>query len=356
MQLIVRELAKTEYPLWDYLVCVSAQRSLFAQRWWMDIVTFGEVQLLGCFAQDRLLAGLPIWPCQTFGVRRLRQPPITPYWGPLLAPLAGDDITRTASELRILTAFAEALAPWQDIAMQFHPSLTNWLGFARNHFRQMTRYTYRIDDWSRTSLEEATSHGSIRSGIRRARKNGLISKDMVDPQIIAHMAGLTMGRQGLQSSSILQNFWPTLFKAALEHQCLFTTAVVDGPETICCAVASVWDDRCAYSIFGGTDPTYHKSGAWPLCIARGLEFARSVAPAYDFEGSMLEPVEPFFRRFGGTLTPYFLVTRANSWPLNTLRFLAEQYSSIKSDWQLRRAQGKSATANTVSAQSDMSEE
>ena len=324
MRLEVRELAASEYPCWDQLVAVSPQRSLFVQRWWMDIVTRGEVRLLGCFQHDQLLAGLPIWPYSTLGVRRLRQPPLTPYWGPMLFPLRGEYHTRLNHEIAILHALARALLPWPDITMQCHPNTTNWLGFYWNDFSQTTRYTYRIDDWTQLSPQEVIAHESIRSSLRRAHKFALSVQDMVDPQVVLRQTQLSMGRQGLHSSDEIQRCWSTLADEALRRNCMFTTSVVDADGNVHGAVATVWDDRCAYGIYGGADPQFRHTGGWTLCMARELELARTVAPAYDFEGSMLETVEPFFRRFGGTLTPYFLVTRSASLRLNAARLIADK--------------------------------
>jgi len=44
-----------------------------------------------------------------------------------------------------------------------------------------------------------------------------------------------------------------------------------------------------------------------------------VTPEFDFEGSMVEGVEQFYRGFGGELCPYLLVTRADSFRLNLAR-------------------------------------
>ncbi len=173
MPLLVRELSASEHHLWDHLVSVSEQRSLFVQRWWMEIVTQGHVRLYGCFDGERLLAGIQLWPCTTLGIPRLRQPPLTPYWGPILSPLRGDYHARIAGEEVILTALAEALAPWRDIAITCHPALTNWLGFTCQHFMQTTRYTYRIGNWRATSLEEATSHWSIYARAFAVHKNSV---------------------------------------------------------------------------------------------------------------------------------------------------------------------------------------
>jgi hypothetical protein len=39
--------------------------------------------------------------------------------------------------------------------------------------------------------------------------------------------------------------------------------------------------------------------------------ARAVTDVFDFHGSMLQPVERFFRAFGGRQTPYLSVTRTS---------------------------------------------
>jgi hypothetical protein len=43
-----------------------------------------------------------------------------------------------------------------------------------------------------------------------------------------------------------------------------------------------------------------------------IKFARSVTRQFNFEGSMIEPVERFFRAFGAVQTPYFQITKTNS--------------------------------------------
>lgn len=343
-QLSVRELTEDEYPLWDHLVTISPQRSIFTQRWWMHIVTHGEVRLYGCFAGEEFVAGLPVWPCRTLGIRRLRQPPLTPYWGPLFIPRNDNAGARISSELAILAAFGKAMQAWPDIAMQCHPSLTNWLGFSWSGYAQTTRYTYRIEDWSHVSPFDVISHDSIKASLRRTQKYGLTVQDMVDPQLVTRLTQLSMGRQGLKSSEEIQRFWPALSAAALERKCMFTVSVTDGDEHVQAALATVWDERYAYGIFGGCDPRFRHTGGWTLCMVRELELARSVAPGYDFEGSMLETVEPFFRRFGGTLTPYFLITRASSLRLNMARALSERVASANHWLQQRYGDHKGGNA------------
>lgn len=319
MPLIVRELTVDEYPRWDELAAVSPQRSIFAQRWWMEIVTQGEGRLLGCFDSDRLMAGMPVWSCRGLGVMRLRQPPLTPYWGPLLHPLDGKPQAQATTRMHVLRALAEALAPWPDIAMQWHHSLENWLPFYWNGFTQTTRYTYRIPDLSDLTSVAKQRHESVGQQLRRAERDGLRIEEMVDPAIVARLNRLSMARQGAESSAEIQQFWPELAREALARNCLFTTAAVDGTGNMHAAMAMVWDDRCAYALVNGIDPQFRNSYGSTLTMWREVEYAASVVPEFDFEGSMVEGVEQFYRRFGGALCPYLRVSRSASLRLNLAR-------------------------------------
>jgi hypothetical protein len=73
----------------------------------------------------------------------------------------------------------------------------------------------------------------------------------------------------------------------------------------------VWDERAAYYLMGGADPRLRTSGASSLLMWEAIMRARRVTDVFDFEGSMLRPVERFFRAFGGHQTPYLDVIRAN---------------------------------------------
>ena len=85
----------------------------------------------------------------------------------------------------------------------------------------------------------------------------------------------------------------------------------------------VWDAKSAYYLMGGGDPNLRNSGATSLCMWEAIKFAATVTDQFDFEGSMIEPVERFFRAFGAVQTPYFSVSKISSAVLQTAVFLKE---------------------------------
>ena len=78
-----------------------------------------------------------------------------------------------------------------------------------------------------------------------------------------------------------------------------------------------------YYLIGGGDPKYRNSGAMSLLINEALKLAKDKHCLFDFEGSMIEPIERFFRAFGAVQTPYFQIKKVNSKILKCREFLQE---------------------------------
>ena len=76
---------------------------------------------------------------------------------------------------------------------------------------------------------------------------------------------------------------------------------MDSQGRIHAASYFVYDEKCCYYLIGGGDPELRTSGASSLLMWEGIKFASTVSGSFDFEGSMIEPIERFFRAFGDTL-------------------------------------------------------
>ena len=74
----------------------------------------------------------------------------------------------------------------------------------------------------------------------------------------------------------------------------------------------VWDKKSAYYIAGGSPIDVRTTGAMPLLLWEAIKFSSKVTKHFNFEGSMIKPIERFFRAFGGEQVPYFEITKINS--------------------------------------------
>jgi Acetyltransferase (GNAT) domain len=71
----------------------------------------------------------------------------------------------------------------------------------------------------------------------------------------------------------------------------------------------VWDDRTLYALINTRDGELDRLGANTLLYWEAIQLAAAVSSVFDFEESMLDPAEHYFRGFGGRQVPYFCVTK-----------------------------------------------
>jgi lipid II:glycine glycyltransferase (peptidoglycan interpeptide bridge formation enzyme) len=209
-----------------------------------------------------------------------------------------------------MTELIEGLPPYDTFTQHFHYSVSNWLPFYWRGFQQTTRYTYvleHLDDldalW--TGLRE-----NIRRGIRKAQKLVAIRDDL-GLDVFQDLNEMTFRRQGLPMP-YTRDVVARIDRSCAERGCRRILVAEDAQKRLHAGVYLVWDSRAAYYLIGGADPELRNSGAMSLLMWEAIQFASTVTKTFDFEGSMLEPVERFFRSFGADQKPYFRVTRTTS--------------------------------------------
>ena len=159
--------------------------------------------------------------------------------------------------------------------------------------------------------EEALWSGlkdNIRREIRKARKRVEVRDDLGLDRFYA-ILGKTFERQGLEPRITFAEL-ARVDAACAERDSRAILFAEDESGQVHAATYIVWDEQCAYYLFGGGDPALRTSGASSLLLWEAIMRSREVTDVFDFEGSMLKPVERFFRAFGSTQTPYVGVTRS----------------------------------------------
>jgi GNAT acetyltransferase-like protein len=125
------------------------------------------------------------------------------------------------------------------------------------------------------------------------------------------LTALTFARQG-QPMPYDIALVRTLDQACREHAGRRILLAEDLDGRAHAALYLVWDQATAYNLIAGADAELRSSGAQSLLAWEAIRFAATVTRSFDFEGSMLEPVERFVRGFGARQVPYFSVSKTNS--------------------------------------------
>jgi hypothetical protein len=286
----------------------SAESCIFRQSWWLESLSCSGVQGDVVVQDDKHHSVvLPYIIQKKYGFRILTMPPLTQTLGPLIQGVDYQDNRKLASEKDLYNSLVDKLPSYDVFNQNFHWSVTNWLPFYWKGFEQSTRYTYRLNDISDTDLLWKNLRPNIKSDIKKAEKRFELrvhSDHSVDRFL--DINEMTFKRQGQKlpySRGIVRN----LDEACSLRNCRKIFYAEDKLGRIHAAIYLVWDNCSAYYLMGGGDPELRNSGATSLAMWEAIKFASTVTQSFDFEGSMLEPVERFFRGFGATQVPYFHV-------------------------------------------------
>jgi hypothetical protein len=312
----LRYIEPSEYPLWDELVELSPQGSVFCRSWWLNTVR--GVRVLACFSGKEIIAGIPLFIEKRFGIPVCTMPKLTQTWGVVMRPLQGKTVTAAARETKILRTFAARLSQHRLFFQAFHPSLSNWLPFYWLGFRQTTRFTYVLDDLTDLNRVWNGMSESTRRQITKAQKAGLVAVPcgIEEVQRCECQSFLRQKKKLPHSESLLKD----IHDAAKKNDSGTCFAVVDREGTLYSAWLLVWDRNRAYDLVGGTDSALRSSGANSLRVWHAIQFAATRSRVFDFEGSVIQSIEQFNRNFGAKQVPYNYVIKAPTLVQSCLQF------------------------------------
>ncbi len=301
-------------------LCENEYIPVFSQPWWLDIVAGPENWgvVLGEH-REGITSAMPFTMKKIGAIKIFKMPKLTP-WIHIWFKYAPD--MKYNSRLAFEKEELDALLPQLPSSIRFYQKysygLTNWLPFYWRGFRQTTRYSYIIDDLRDLDAVYAAFKKNNRYEIRKAQKI-LSIIDAEDIDSFYRINGLAFKRQNIKMPYSLQ-FLQNLDAACKARQCRKIFFAVDADERVHAVLYLLWDERSAYYLMGGADPDLRSSGATSLLIWHAIRFAATVSQKFDFEGSMMAPIEKFFRSFGARQTPYFAISK-NKFPMNFVELL-----------------------------------
>jgi Acetyltransferase (GNAT) domain len=286
--------------------CANA---IFQQPWWLDAVAPGRWGQAAVERDGRTVARLPYAVRGRGRWRMLTQPALTQTLGPWIERSGGKPANALAREMELLTELEASLPPAEAFFQGFSPTMLNALPFFWAGYRIETRYTYRLEGLrSEEALWEGL-RGNIRREIRKARKRVQTHDDLGLDRFYSVWAK-TFLRQGLQPPLSLAQL-DRLDAACASRGARAMLFAHDNADRVHSVTYVVWDEHAAYYLLGGSDPELRTSGSASLLMWEAIMRARRVTDTFDFEGSMLKPLERFFRAFGARQVPYLSVSRTS---------------------------------------------
>lgn len=283
--------------------------SIFQQPWWLNAVAPGMWSAAEVQKDGKLLARLPYIYKRKNALRLCTMPKLTQSLGPWLTPSRAKYSKSLKQQKDLMTSLIQQIPECDYFCQNFHYSITNWLPFYWHGFSQTTAYTYVIQDLGDLDKVWSGFQENIRTDIRKASKNLSIRTDLGLENFL-EINNLTFARQRKKIPYSHELVY-RVDKACEQHQSRKIFFAEDSHGVIHAAIYLIWDKESAYYLMGGADPSLRNSGAMSLLIWEAIKFSAKVSKKFDFEGSMIESIERFFRGFGASQVPYFRVTRAS---------------------------------------------
>ena len=283
--------------------------SIFSQYWWLDAVCGPENWDVAVIEKGGLItAALPYMQTNKYGLRFISMPPLTKSMGPWLGAIDGKTAAQYAHQKEVFTQLIQALPRFDYFCQNFHPTITNWLPFFWQGFEQTTWYTYVLDDLGDLPTIFNGFQGNIRREIKKAEhRYKLQIRWDIDIDQFWDLYKMTYRRQKMQVPHSREVI-PRIETACAARNARKIIGAQDAEGQLHAAIYVIWDHHSAYYLMGGSDSDLRNSGANSFCMWEAIKFASKVTQKFDFEGSMIEPVERFFRGFGAKQTPYFRIT------------------------------------------------
>lgn len=296
---------------------------VFAQCWWLNAVSdHPDDWNVVISMKGEQVTG--IWPYliqERFSITMMRNPRLTPYLGPyIFFPSDIKDSNRDSFEYKVTEQLLAGL-----------PDADVWRLSLRPGFRQagiLRRYGLKIEVQQSfiLNLEESEEQlflrfkDDVRRNIRVAERELQVQ---FDPTAIAGLYDFQ--KVTLEEKRVNQPYSEDQLQTLLDASIANNSGalwVAREKGTIQAIIWNVWDQECSYYLMGGKNPDMVNTKAMSLllwhCI---LEAKRRGNKYFDFEGSMDNGVERFFRSFGAERALYLVLKRDGHWLWKLLRAL-----------------------------------
>lgn len=286
---------------------MTPTNSLFEEPWWLDAAAPGAWDAVEIGRGDAIVARLPYVRHSRLGRAVLTQPALSPTLGPWLAPSDGKPSRRLEVEKERLNELIEGLPPFGHFRQNFSPAIRNWLPFHWAGFSASVRYTYRLEALEDEAALWSGLSESTRRQVRKAEREVEIRPGELGE--LLELGERTFRRQGI-SPPYSRDQVERVDEAAATRGARTILVAADAQGRRHAAAYLVHDQRATYYLLGGRDEELAASGAPSGVLWEAIRTTPGRSALFDFEGSMIEPIERFFRGFGGRQTAYFRVEKS----------------------------------------------
>lgn len=297
---------------WDALVRRSPQGNIYALSHYLDLVA-PDWNGIEVFDGPTLVAVMPLHVRARRGFKVSLQPSFVQYWGLFLDQRPPGKVYKQFSwERKVVQAAVEAIP--QDLrwfAHSFSPHFRYPLPFHWQDYQLRSRYTYLLDIAGAEKDLWAGLGKNTKYEINKARGLDIREAKGSDGLMDLIERNTAAGKQLLrgEESAMLKK----IVAESLAYSEGFVLEAWTGDQLSAAGFFATFEQKTVY-LMSAQDPTQKQNGAMTRLVWEAMLRRRGPGQIFDFEGSMLEGVESFFRGFGARPVSYLFIEK-NALPL-----------------------------------------
>jgi len=309
--------------VWNQFIDASPQAIIYAYTWYLDSIC---EDWLAIVTQNKLSEWVAVMPIPFFtklNVQRCYMPIFCQHLSVFFKPLKIKREKELGLKKKILQQTINAI-PLKIKIFKYQAGNKNeyllpfyWKGYQLN-----LRYSYYLKIEENKQINYQLFSHKTRTCINKAINNGLSIINCTNIESI-----IDIGKNNIDvafDEKALLKLWEVLKPKNLINA---VTAVNSNGETYAGIIYLKFRDKYIY-LFGAANKTYKHLGGMSLIIWHIIQHSENGIKYHDFQGSMIESIEKFYRGFDTYPKPYYQIYK-NNLPL-PLKIIHQLYNTIKS--------------------------
>lgn len=290
---------------------------LFIQSDWLDAVGEDNWDVVLAQKGNEILAAMPYFHKKKLGFNIITVPPLTPYLGPVLFyPEGQKAATRLSFEKEVLEMLIDQLPKTDKFIQYFHPNVQNGLPFQWKGFEQNVRYTYIINNTSNVDDCWDALQGNIRRAIKKAEDQFELTEAEASEAHKIKLADYAEKKLDLNYDEV---YFEKVSRGLISAGNGRIIGARSDSGELAGAILFGWDQESVYYVSGAAFPEYRNAGVLSLLLWEGIKLASEKGLSFNFEGSMIESIERYFRSFGAEQVPYYEIKKIDSKVLGLIK-------------------------------------
>lgn len=282
--------------------------SVFEQPWWLDIVAKDSWKEVCVVENGQVKARLPYMCTKGLLGYKIKMPKLTQTLGIWMLDDSDNQGNKNLAEQKdLIYQLLEQIPPMRDIRIRLDSSCHYVLPYLWKGFTIVPTFSYRIHDLSNIDKIYENFGKIVKKNIKSA-KNKVVIHDEPDPERLYKMLELTFRHQK-RKYPLSKEFIKEIVSECEKRKAGKMLSAIDKDGNVHACSYFVYDHNVCYYLISGSNPEFRSSGAQTLILWEGIQFAAKVSRAFDFEGSVIEGIETYFRAFGGDVIVNYEVRR-----------------------------------------------